>query len=147
MERELHQLNQMVAKVKAFTKAMAESNAKWDAYVDQEQDKFQLCLNRQRSEINGLKEWLEWVELRTLLLELANESMSERMDDMATKLCFCSRTEGAQVRVTTWLKFPANRHLFDRQLVPIQWLTCRTTSRCMRRTIRHLLWVNQIQRL
>lgn len=45
MERELHQLNQMVAKVKAFTKAMAESNMKQDAYVDQEQDKFQLRLN------------------------------------------------------------------------------------------------------
>lgn len=32
-------------------------------------------------------------------MELANDSMSEQMDDMATKLCFCGHTEGAQVSV------------------------------------------------
>lgn len=103
MEQELHQLNQTVAEVKVFAEAMAESNKKRDVYVDREQDKFQLHLNRQRSEINGLKEWLEQAELRTRSLELANESMSERMDDMVTKLCFCPHTKGAQVRVMTWL--------------------------------------------
>lgn len=64
MERELHHLNQTVAEVKGFAEAIAESNAKRDAYIDQEQDKFQLRLNQQRSEINGLKERLEQAELR-----------------------------------------------------------------------------------
>ena len=59
MEREIHQLNKTVAEVKDFTEAMAESNRKQDAYVDKEQDKFFVCLNRQQSEINSLKEQLE----------------------------------------------------------------------------------------
>ena len=97
MEQELHKLNKTVAEIKVFAKAMVESNKQRDAYVDKEQDKFFVRLNRQRSEINGLKEWLEWSELRMRALELANELMLERLDDMATKLCFCSRTKGAQV--------------------------------------------------
>ena len=48
-----------LAKVKAYAKAMAESNQVRDAYVDKEQDKFFCCLNRQRNDINTLKERLE----------------------------------------------------------------------------------------
>ena len=66
-------------------------------HVDKEQDKFFTRLNCQRSEINGLKERLEQSELRARVLELANELMSEWLDNIATKLCFCSCTEGAQV--------------------------------------------------
>ena len=36
-----------LAEVKAYVKAMAESNQARDAYVDKEQDKFFRCLNRQ----------------------------------------------------------------------------------------------------
>ena len=78
---------------------MMESNKKRDTYVNKEQDKFFVCLNRQRNEINSLKERLEWSELRTKALELANESMLELLDDMATRLCFYIHVEGAQVQV------------------------------------------------
>ena len=98
MEKELHELNMMVTKVKAFAKALVESNKQRDAYMDREQDKFFIRLNRQQSKINGLKECLEQLELRMKALKLANELMPERLDNMATKLCFCSCTEGAQVR-------------------------------------------------
>ena len=107
MEREIHQLNKMVAEVKDFAEGMLESNKKRDAYVDKEQDKFFVRLNRQRGEINALKERLERSELRARALELANESMSERMDDMATKLCYCSRLEDTQVCAMTRLQFPS----------------------------------------
>ena len=84
--------------MKDFAEAMMESNKKRDAYIDKEQDKFFVCLNRQCNEINSLKEQLEWLELRTKVLELANELMLELLDDMATQLCFCICVEGAQIQ-------------------------------------------------
>ena len=82
-----------LAKVKAYTEAIADSNQARDAYINKEQDKFFCHLNQQRNNINSLKEWLEQSELRAKALELTNESMSERMDNMADKLCYCTQAE------------------------------------------------------
>ena len=82
-----------LAKVKAYAKAMVDSNCVRDAYVDKEQDKFFQRVNRQQVNIEALKERMEWVELRTRALELENESLSARLDSMVDKLCFCTQTE------------------------------------------------------
>ena len=82
-----------LAKVKAYAEAMAESNCARDAYVDQEQDKFFRWVNRQRADIEALKEQMERSELRARALELENESLSARLDSMVDKLCFCTRAE------------------------------------------------------
>ena len=82
-----------VAEVKAYAEAMAESNRARDAYVDKEQDKFFCRINRQRADINTLKERMERSELRARALELENESLSARLDSMVDKLCFCTRVE------------------------------------------------------
>ena len=66
-----------LAEVKAYTEAMADSNQARDAYIDKEQDKLFHHLNRQRNNIDILKERLEQLELRARALELANESMLE----------------------------------------------------------------------
>ena len=50
-------------------------------------------LNRQRNDINALKEQLEQLELRVKALELANKLMSKHMDNMVDKLCFCTQAE------------------------------------------------------
>ena len=47
-----------LAKVKAYAEAMVESNQQRDTYIDKEQDKFHQWLNRQRSNIDRLKECL-----------------------------------------------------------------------------------------
>ena len=82
-----------LAKVKAYTKAMAESNCARDAYVDKEQDKFFCQLNRQWVDIDSLKDRMEWSELRARALELENESLSAHLDSMVNKLCFCTQAE------------------------------------------------------
>ena len=48
-----------LAEVKAYTEAMADSNCARDAYIDKEQDKFFHRINRQRANINALKERME----------------------------------------------------------------------------------------
>ena len=48
-----------LAEVKAYAKAMADSNRVRDAYVDKEQDKFFRRVNRQRASIDTLKEQME----------------------------------------------------------------------------------------
>ena len=48
-----------LAEVKAYAEAMAESNRARDAYIDKEQDKFFRCVNRQRANIDALKEQME----------------------------------------------------------------------------------------
>ena len=48
-----------LAKVKTYAEAMADSNRARDAYVDKEQDKFFRQVNRQRADIDALKEWME----------------------------------------------------------------------------------------
>ena len=87
LEKEQHQMKRDLAK------AMADSNQVRDAYINKEQDKFFHHLNRQRSDIDSLKERLEQLELRVRGLELMNESMSEQIDSMAAKLCLCAQAE------------------------------------------------------
>ena len=82
-----------LAEVKVYAEAMAESNRARDAYVDKEQDKFFRRINRQRANIDPLKERMEQSELRARALELENESLSARLDSMVDKLCFCTRAE------------------------------------------------------
>ena len=48
-----------LAKVKAYAEAMVDSNRARDAYVDKEQDKFFCRINRQRADIDALKEQME----------------------------------------------------------------------------------------
>ena len=86
-------MKKMVAEVKDFAKAMAKSNREWDVYVDKEQDKFFIHLNRQHNNINGLKERLEQVEVRTRAVELENKSLAAWINSMLDKLCFCAKTE------------------------------------------------------
>ena len=82
-----------LAEVKAYAEAMVESNRARDTYVDKEQDKFFCWVNRQRADIDALKERMERSELRARALELENESLSARLDSMVDKLCFCTRAE------------------------------------------------------
>ena len=82
-----------LAEVKAYAKAMADSNRARDAYVDKEQDKFFHQVNRQRADIDALKERMERSELRARALELENESLSAHLDSMVDKLCFCTWAE------------------------------------------------------
>ena len=82
-----------LAEVKAYAKAMVDSNRARDAYVDKEQDKFFRCVNRQWANIDALKEQMERSELRVRTLELENESLSARLDSMVDKLCFCTQVE------------------------------------------------------
>ena len=82
-----------LAEVKAYAEAMVDSNCARDAYIDKEQDKFFCQVNRQRADINALKEWMEQLELRARVLELENKSLSARLDSMVDKLCFCTRVE------------------------------------------------------
>ena len=82
-----------LAEVKAYAEAMADSNHARDTYVDKEQDKFFRRVNRQRADINTLKERMERSELRVRALELENESLSACLDSMVDKLCFCTQVE------------------------------------------------------
>ena len=82
-----------LAKVKAYAEAMVDSNRARDVYVDKEQDKFFRQVNRQRADIDALKERMECSELRARALELENKSLSACLDSMVDKLCFCTRAE------------------------------------------------------
>ena len=82
-----------LAEVKAYAKAMADSNHVRDAYVDKEQDKFFRRVNRPRANIDALKERMERSELRSRALELENKSLSARLDSMVDRLCFCTQAE------------------------------------------------------
>ena len=82
-----------LAEIKAYAEAMADSNRARDAYVDKEQDKFFRQVNRQRADIDTLKEHMEWLELRARALELENKSLLARLDSMVDKLCFCTWAE------------------------------------------------------
>ena len=59
LEREQNQMKKDLAEVKAYAEAMADSNRARDAYVDKEQDKFFRRINRQRADIDALKERME----------------------------------------------------------------------------------------
>ena len=93
LEQEQGQMKKVLAKVKAYAEAMADSNQARDAYVNKEQDKFFCQLNQQRSEIDALKECMDWSELRARVLELENETLLAHMNSMADKLCFCTQAE------------------------------------------------------
>ena len=82
-----------LAEVKAYAKAMADSNHARDMYTDKEQDKFFCQLNRQQADINSLKDQMEQLELRARALELENESLLAHLDSMVDKLCFCTQVE------------------------------------------------------
>ena len=82
-----------LAEVKAYTEAMADSNCARDVYVDKEQDKFFHRLNRQRVNIDAMKEQMERSELRARALELENKLLSACLDSMVDKLCFCTQAE------------------------------------------------------
>ena len=82
-----------LAKVKAYAEAMVDSNRARDAYVNKEQDKFFCRVNRQRADIDALKERMERSELRARALELENELLSAHLDSIVDKLCFCTRVE------------------------------------------------------
>ena len=93
MEQEQNQMKKDLAEVKVYAEAMADSNRARDVYVDKEQDKFFHWINRQRVDIDALKERMERSELRARVLELENESLSARLDSMVDKLCFCTWAE------------------------------------------------------
>ena len=93
MEQEQNQMKKDLAKVKVYAEAIADSNRARDAYVDKEQDKFFCRINRQRADIDALKEQMERLELRARALELENKSLSARLDSMVDKLCFCTQAE------------------------------------------------------
>ena len=93
LEWEQSQMKKDLAEVKAYAEAMADSNRARDAYVDKEQDKFFRWVNRQRADIDALKEWMERSELRARALELENKLLSAHLDSMVDKLCFCTRAE------------------------------------------------------
>ena len=93
LEQEQAQMKKDLAKVKVYAEAMADSNCVRDAYVDKEQDKFFWHVNRQRADIDALKEHMEWSELRAWALELQNESLLACLDSMVDKLCFCTQAE------------------------------------------------------
>ena len=59
LEQEQNQMKKDLAEVKAYAEAMAESNRARDAYVNKEQDKFFRRVNRQRADIDALKERME----------------------------------------------------------------------------------------
>ena len=82
-----------LAKVKAYAEATVDSNQARDTYVDKEQDKFFCQLNRQRNNIDALKDQVERLELRARALELENESLLACVNSMADKLCFCTWVE------------------------------------------------------
>ena len=86
-------MKKVLAEVKAYAEAMADSNCARDAYVDKEQDKFFWHVNRQRANIDALKEHMERLELKVRALELENESLSALLDSMVDKLCFCTWAE------------------------------------------------------
>ena len=93
MEHEQNQMKKDLAEVKEYAEAMADSNCARDTYVDKEQDKFFHWVNRQRADIDALKERIERSELRARALELENESLSAHLDSMVDKLCFCTWAE------------------------------------------------------
>ena len=74
-----------------YAEAMAKSNQARDVYIDREQDKFFHQLNRQRVDINTLKDQMERSELRARALELENESLLAHLDSIVDKLCFCTQ--------------------------------------------------------
>ena len=119
---------------------MADSNRARDVYVDKEQDKFFRRVNWQRADIDALKEWMEWSELRARALELENESLLARLDSMVDKLCFCTRAEvTSQVvgsELSSWRKTDV---ILPRLIKPSPRLSTPMNLQIIRRTLKHML--------
>ena len=128
-----------LAEVKAYAEAMVDSNRAWDAYVDKEQDKFFRRVNRQRADIDALKERMEQSELRARALELENESLSAHLDSMVDKLCFCTRAEVTSQVVGSEISNGRNSDVILPRLIelspslstPMNLRIIRRTSKCM----------------
>ena len=124
-----------LAEVKAYAEAMADSNRVRDAYVDKEQDKFFHRINRQRADIDALKERMERLELRARVLELENKSLSARLDSMVDKLCFCTQVEVTSQVVGSEISNGRNSDvILSRLIEPSPSLSTPTNLRIIRRT-------------
>ena len=129
-----------LAEVKAYAKAMADSNRARDAYVDKEQDKFFRRINRQRANINALKERMERLELRARALELENESLLAHLDSMVDKLCFCTRAEVTSQVVGSEISNGRNSDvILPRLIEPSPSLSTPTNLQITRRTLKLML--------
>ena len=128
-----------LAEVKAYAEAMVDSNHARDAYVDKEQDKFFHWVNRQRANIDALKERMEWSELRVRALELENESLSAHLDSMVDKLCFCTRAEVTSQVVGSKISNGRNSDvILPRLIKPSPSLSTPMNLRIIRRTSKHM---------
>ena len=129
-----------LAEVKAYAKAMADSNRVRDVYVDKEQDKFFRQVNRQRANINALKERMERSELRAKALELENKSLSARLDSMVDKLCFCTWAEVTSQVVGSEISNGRNSDVILPRLIELNLsLSTPMNLRIIRRTLKHML--------
>ena len=147
-----------LAEVKAYAEAMADSNRARDAYVDKEQDKFFRRVNRQRADINALKEWMEQSELRARALELENESLLACLDSMVDKLCFCTRADVTSQVVGSEISSERNSDVILSRLIELNlslstpmnlWIIHRTLKRmlsraCLSRPRRNALPTSQL---
>ena len=140
LEREQHKMKKDLAEVKAYAEAMADSNRARDAYVDKEQDKFFRRVNRQRADIDVLKEHMERLELRARALELENELLSAHLDSMVDKLCFCTRVEVTSQVVGSEISNGRNSDvILPRLIEPSPSLSTLMNLRIIRRTSRRTL--------
>ena len=129
-----------LAEVKAYAEAMADSNRAWDAYVNKEQDKFFHRVNRQRADIEVLKERMERSELRARALELENESLSAYLDSMVDKLCFCTRAEVNSQVIGSEISNGRNSDvILPRLIEPSPSLSTPMNLRIIRCTLKHML--------
>ena len=137
LEQEQNQMKKDLAEVKAYAEAMADSNRARDAYVDKEQDKFFRRVNRQRADIDALKERVERSELRARALELENKSLSARLDSMVDKLCFCTWAEVTSQVVGSEISNGRNSDaIFSRLTVLSPSLSMLMNLRIIRRTLK-----------
>ena len=139
MEQEQHQMKRDLAEVKAYAEAMADSNCARDTYVDKEQDKFFRRVNRQRADIDALKERMEQSELRVRALELENKSLSARLDSMVDKLCFCTRAEVTSQVVGSEISNGRNSDvILPRLIEPSPSSSTPMSLRIIHRTLKHM---------
>ena len=128
-----------LAEVKAYSEAMADSNRVRDAYVNKEQDKFFRRINRQRADIDALKERMERSELRARALELENESLSAHLDSMVDKLCFCTQAEVTSQVVGSEISNGRNSDvILPRLTEPSPSLSTPMSLRIIRRTLKRM---------
>ena len=129
-----------LAEVKAYAKAIADSNHAWDAYVDKEQDKFFRQVNHQWANLDALKERMERSELRARALELENKSLSAHLDSMVDKLCFCTQVEVTSQVVGSEISSGRNSDVtLPRSIEPNPSLSTLMNLRIIHRTLKRML--------